>query len=473
MIKLMWRFGLLIMAAIGFAWLADRPGTLSLRWLGREIEMSFLLAVAIAFLSVVVLMFVFGLVRKLVRSPETAREYLRFRKTRNGYQALSRGIIAAGAGDAQAAARHAVTAGNNLMDEPLVNVLAAQAAQLKGDRPAVKKIFEAMASNRDTEAMGLRGLFADANQARDIKSAKTYAERALALNPRLNWAASAVLQIQAKQKNWAEALVTVGKQAKANAITTAEAERKQAALYTALAITQEEVEADLALTNALKAHKLQPGLVPAALVAGRRYIALGKPKKAIAILRETWGLTPHPDVADVLAHAKPGDGPEDRFERVRDLVGSNMTDVEQAFALARAAVAAKRWDVARKALEPFCVTTPQSRICALMADIEQGLGDTGRSREWLARAIRGPRDPLWVSDGVANLRWTPVSPITGDIIPCEWKVPFEMEPYLPSLAAPEPTTNQLPAPIAQKPETIVATRAPDDPGPDGFDLTPP
>jgi HemY protein len=472
MIKLIWRFGLLIVAAIGFAWLADRPGTLTLRWLGREIEISFLLAVALAFLSVLALMFILGLFRKLWRSPETAREYLRFRKARNGYQALSRGIIAAGAGDAQAAARHAVTAGNNLMDEPLVNVLAAQAAQLKGDRPAVKKIFEAMASDKDTEAMGLRGLFADANQARDIKSAKTYAERALALNPRLNWAASAMLQIQAKQKNWAEALVTVGKQAKAGAITTAEAERKQAVLYTALALAQEDTDSDAALTNALKAHKLQPSLVPAAIVAGRRYVALGKPKKAIAILSETWALAPHPDVAEVLAHAKPSDGPEDRFERVRDLVGSNISDLEQAYALARAASAAKRWDVAKKTLEPFCAA-PQTRICALMADIELGLGDTGRSREWLARAIHAPRDPLWVSDGVANLRWTPVSPITGDIIPCEWKVPFEMEPYAPSLAAPAEVTALLPTPTAQKPQAVQSTRAPDDPGPDGFDLTPP
>ena len=38
MIKLIWRFALLTAIAAGFAWLADRPGVIMLRWLGREID---------------------------------------------------------------------------------------------------------------------------------------------------------------------------------------------------------------------------------------------------------------------------------------------------------------------------------------------------------------------------------------------------------------------------------------------------
>ena len=53
MIKLVWRFALLVALAAGFAWLADRPGTLTVRWLGREIEMSFVAGVALAFIVVI------------------------------------------------------------------------------------------------------------------------------------------------------------------------------------------------------------------------------------------------------------------------------------------------------------------------------------------------------------------------------------------------------------------------------------
>ena len=185
MIKLLWRFGLLVLAALFFTWLADRPGTVTIQWMGREIQMAFVIAVAIAFLVLALLWFIWGFFRKIWRSPTAARDYWRFRKNRKAYESLSRGIIAAGAGDSIAASKHAAIAGNALADEPLVNVLAAQAAQLKGDRASVKRIFEEMTKSSDTEALGLRGLFAEARQNGDVSTAMSHAERALKLNPRL------------------------------------------------------------------------------------------------------------------------------------------------------------------------------------------------------------------------------------------------------------------------------------------------
>ena len=82
MIKLLWRFGLLILAALFFTWLADRPGTVTIQWMGREIQMAFVIAVAIAFLAIALLWFVWGFFRKIWRSPTTARDYWRFRKNR-------------------------------------------------------------------------------------------------------------------------------------------------------------------------------------------------------------------------------------------------------------------------------------------------------------------------------------------------------------------------------------------------------
>ena len=116
---------------------------------------------------------------------------------------LSKGIIAAGAGDALAASRHAATAGNALSDEPLVNVLVAQAAQLKGDKENVRRAFEEMAKSPDTEVFGLRGLFCRSPQQRRPWSRPLrHAERALSLNPRLPWASTAVLQVQTARKSW-------------------------------------------------------------------------------------------------------------------------------------------------------------------------------------------------------------------------------------------------------------------------------
>ena len=464
MIKLIWRFALIAALAAGFAWLADRPGTLTMRWLGREIEMPFVVGVALACIAVIALWFLWSLFRRLWRSPQAVGQYRQFRKNRKGYDSLSRGIIAAGAGDAAAAAKHAHIAGNALSDEPLVNVLAAQAAQLKGDRASVKRIFEAMTKSPDTEALGLRGLFADARQAGDIAAAKGHAERALKLNPRLAWASSAVLHLQSASKDWPAAAATLVQQAKSGLLPAGEANAKQAAMLAAQSLALEDKDRARALDLASRAHKLDPALVPAALVAARALIAEGSPRKAAKILRDTWNRSPHPDIAEVLAHLKPGDGPDARFERVRDLVNEQAGGLEGAIALARAAVKAQRWDVARKALLPQLDGKPQARICALMADIEEAQGDKGRAREWLARAVKAPRDPIWVSDGVASPRWTPVSPVSGEIVPCEWKSPFDMPDDFEAdalLPAPSATTPQA---AVTAPAKVIPQRPPDDPG---------
>lgn len=476
MIKLLWRFFLLVLLAAGFAWIADRPGTLTIRWLGREIEMSFVAGVVVAVAAVVAIWFLWSLFRRLWASPQSVQRYLAFRKNRKGYESLSRGIVAAGAGDAAAAAKHAAIAGNALSDEPLVNVLAAQAAQLKGDRAAVKRIFESMTKSPDTEVLGLRGLFVEARQAGDMAAARRHAERGLALNPRLSWAAAAALQLQAAAADWTAAAATLSQQIKLGLMTPDEGNRKLAAVLAAGALAAEERDRPKALELAQKAHKLDPGLVPAAVAAARLLSAQTSTRKASKILKEAWRRSPHPDIADLEAHLIPGESPEDRLDRVRDLLKEDKGGLEGAVALARAAVKAKQWPAARAALEPWLDGRPQARVCALMADIEEAEGDRGRAREWLSRAISAPRDPIWVSDGVASPRWMPVSPVTSEIVPCEWKAPFEMpetlEADLPSAVPelPAPDTLKLDAPKLEAPKMVTPQRPPDDPGlPEDFD----
>ena len=134
MAKLLWRLLLLTLAALGIVWLADRPGSITIQWLGREIHLSVLVGAVAAVLVFLLGHFTLRLLRRLWRSPQALRGQLRERKTKKAYEALSRGIIAAGAGDAQGAARHAALAGETLGKEPLVKLLGAQAAQLRGDR---------------------------------------------------------------------------------------------------------------------------------------------------------------------------------------------------------------------------------------------------------------------------------------------------------------------------------------------------
>src|SRR5438067_1648023 len=123
MIRLIFRFLLLAAAAAFFAWLADRPGTVVIRWMNREIATSMLALILAVVLFVLVLWVGLGLLKRLLGAPGALSDYFRFRRTRRGYESLSRGIIAAGAGDGVAASRHALIAARSLSDEPLLKLL--------------------------------------------------------------------------------------------------------------------------------------------------------------------------------------------------------------------------------------------------------------------------------------------------------------------------------------------------------------
>ncbi|CAN0500953.1 unnamed protein product, partial [Discosporangium mesarthrocarpum] len=100
------------------------------------------------------------------------------------------------------------------------------------------------------------------------------------------------------------------------------------------------------------------------------------------------------------------------------------------------------------ALAAFTEDRPPVRVCELMAEIEQGeFGDRGRAREWLARAVRAPRDPAWVADGQVSKVWLPVSPVTGELDAFAWTVPLD------ALAHAEDDTPIAPTDISDEPDT--------------------
>ena len=166
--------------------------------------------------------------------------------------------------------------------------------------------------------------------------------------------------------------------------------------------------------------------MPAAAIAGRILASQGNTPRAARVLLKTWRLSPHPDLAAAYAHARPGDSPRDRLNRVRHLARLTPHDSEGPIALAITAIEAREWDEARRALEPLLEGRLTQRVATLMARIEGGQhGHTGRVREWLARAVNAPRDPAWTADGVVSDRWAPVSPVTGALDAFRWRVPVE------------------------------------------------
>lgn len=427
----MWRavtyFIIIAALGIGAAWIADQPGQVTLNWLGREITMDIMVAIALALAVVIGLLFFWTVIRFIVNGPQVFSDFWSLRRERSGYSALSNGMLAVGSGNAKLAHKHAKVANKVLKDQPMTLLLQAQTAQLQGNDEEARRVFDLMAQRDDTELFGLHGLFVEAQRSGDMELARAYAERAVERQPELPWAGNAVLKLQSAALDWESVAETLDRNQRYKLISKAEANKKRAVLLTARALELEENDEDAALERAEKAHKLDPELVPAAMIAGRIHASRAHIRKASIILERTWRRSPHPDLAEIYAHVRAGDSPRDRLKRVKALAQMGRPGEEGAVAIARAAMDAQLWSEARDALAPYLDNRPVARICTLMAEIEQSdAGDTGRVREWLARAVRAPRDPSWAADGFTSAEWLPTSPVTGEMGAFKWKVPVEL-----------------------------------------------
>jgi HemY protein len=493
--------------ALGAAWLADRPGEVIVTWQGWRLETSLMVLGAAMLAALVALAFLFSLLRFTLRSPFLLRTLLRNRRGARAYAALSRGLIAVGAGDAGGARKSMLEANRIAPVEPLALLLSAQSAQLAGDREAADRAFRTMASRSDTKALGLHGLFVEAQRRDDLISARAFAEEAVRTAPSLSWASRAVLESRCRDGDWAGALALLERNRRA--LDPASYRRQRAVMLTARALAAEDADRDNAKAFALEAAKLAPGLVPAAALAGRLLAEGGDPRKATRIVEKAWRANPHPDLAAAYADIRLGAAARDRLKRIEALVKKAPGGVEGALASARAAIEAQDFAKARATLAPY-LAAPTRRVALLLAALERTeRNDEGRAREWMARALNAAPDPAWTADGYVSDRWLPVSPVSGRLDAFEWRVPLTgiagaalaIEPVssalAPLAAAPErqaettPTDGEqdgAPAAAAEpavaprrragrappKPEPVIPlVHAPDDPGPEALEESEP
>ncbi len=439
--------------ALGIAWFADRPGELAITWLGYRIETSVLVGIFAVALLAAFIVVVWSIYRAILRSPDQVSLFFRHRRAVKGYLAITRGLIAIGAGDAASARRSADDAVRLAPGDPLVLLLTAQAAQLQGDRAAAEHSFHEMARREDTKLLGLRGLYIEAQRRQDAESARLYAEEAAKASPHVSWASQAVLDHRSAAGDWAGALVALeGMRA---SLDRALYRRLRAVLLTARAIALETTDRDAARAFALDAVKLAPDLVPAATLAGRLLAEAGSVRKAGKILEAAWLSGPHPEIAATYANLRTGDSARERRARVKRLADKAPGHRESALALAQALLEAGDFAAARSALSEH-IAQPTRRVATLMAEIEEADGDVGRSREWMARAMRAAPDPVWTADGVVSEHWLPISPVSGRLDAFQWKVPMAEIGFERPVIEPEPP-EKIAAPAEHKPSPPVAS----------------
>ena len=257
-----------------------------------------------------------------------------------------------------------------------------------------------MLDDPEMRLLGLRGLYLEAERLGDRAAARHYAGRAADIAPQLGWAIDSTLEEKTARGDWDGALKLVDAQKSTRQVERDAVNRRRAVLLTAKAQDLLDTDLTAAKAAAVEANRLAPDFAPAAVVAAKALFRQNDIRKGAKILEAAWKAEPHPEIADLYVHARPGDAVLDRLSRAQKLQSLKQNHVESSLAVARAALDAQEFKTAREAAEAAIRMQPREGAYLLLADIEEAeTGDQGRVRQYLAKAVRAPRDPAWVADG--------------------------------------------------------------------------
>lgn len=425
MIRLALYIALSLAAVAGLAWLISLDGSVTIDFGGWRMQPNLGTAAVVLTGLFVLLLIVWTLISRLLNAPRGLARQAARRSERRGVEVLSDGFIALQAGDASKARRLAREAQNRLPGNDAALLLEARADLALGEWGTAREEYRALIDNPKTALAALSGLYEQAIAQDRYEAALTFAKKAHAVAPAIAWANEAVFDDLVQQRDWRAALAMVEAEPARRPEDREDKKHRQAVLNAAIANDAEDTDPGQALEAAQTALKLEPGFVPAALVAARVFINRGEVRRATSLLKRIWRDTSHPDLALLYANAQPGVSPTDRLKRISELIPSPPPDAGSAIIVARLAIDAGDWVRARNALANFAPGHATRAICLLMAEIEEGQdADFGRAREWLSRATRAPLDPAWTADGIMSDEWEPVSPVTGQFDAFEWKQPL-------------------------------------------------
>jgi len=430
-------FLLKLAVVVGIAvWIAERPGTVTLRWLDWELHSTVGVLILAVVVAATIAALLYRLWRLTLRSP---RDYLRrraLRRRERGYRALTQGMVAVAAGDAEEAKRQARRAASLLNEPPLTLLLAAQAAQLDGDEEAARDYFTRMIERDETAFLGLRGLLMQAIRNGDDAAALELAERAYRERPQTPWVVRTLLDLQIRRGAWEKAVATLGQAQKISLIAPDQAKRQRAAALVEQSRAAERGgEAVEAVRLAREAHRLEPGFVPAAAQLAGLLIADGKAREATRVIEAAWTDTPHPALAHAYAALKGEETPLERARRFERLGELNRSTRDARLELADIAMAARLWGEARRHLEVAVELGPTARAYRMLGEIEEEeRGDSEAAARWLRKAAEAAPDPAWVCErcGAAHPSWSAKCEGCGAFATLVWRQPNRAEtPALP------------------------------------------
>lgn len=424
------KLALLVAAAV---WLANHPGQVTFVWQGYEVSTSVAVVIVVLLLAIILSIALYSLWRALVGIPQSLSLTHASYRQRKGYVALTEGLMAIAAGDGAAARKQAQRAEKLLNKPPLALLLQAQAAQLSGDDNAASRFYSQMLEKPEMSFLGLRGLIEQSRKQGDQTQALQLARRAQLLQPKADWVAALLVDLEARSGNWSAALEALTRAGRLGAFPPERVKKLRAALWLAQSHSAEQrgLKED-ALTEARRAHELLPAFSPATAAYARLLLENGQSKLAAKIIERSWRLYPHPDLVPLYERAGGSITPVAQVKHFERLASFSPESAESHLAVGQAALKAQLWGIARAELDKALLNkTTEGRAAKLLAELsERESHDPAAARVWLERANQAPVAPGYACTSCqsSQAHWSVHCPSCQGLATVEWQRGKETSP---------------------------------------------
>jgi HemY protein len=418
-------------------WVADRPGTVMIDWLGFTITMHIGIFLLVSLGVILLALFLFRVLKGVSDLPKIWSRYRRDIGREKGYRAFVLGLSAVAAGDSKAANYQAFRA-QKLMPEgaSLGFLLKAQSARLDGDHDEAMRNFSRLLDDKNAAFLGLRGLLQSALESKNYDQALDATYRALKLYPRQGWILKIAYDLEIRKCDFNNARKILYRAEKVKAIPADKAQRDRIAMLLHEA-DQDREQGKMAESykKILKAYGYDRYFIPSVTRYASTLIAMNKRRSAIGVLEKTWKVVDHPDLLDLWILVMPKTKLQDKVYRLNwleRLLALNPQSAEAQMALGRAALDIGLWGEARSYFKMAEDLKPSKRLYGYLMELEEKSGRHElRMREWMQKSLSAPADCVWMCRETNRVykAWSAFAIPHNSFNTMIWDVPIHLGSY--------------------------------------------
>ena len=418
--------------AVGFNLLKDTDGTLTIDFLSREYQLTFLsfFALTLALLFTILLInivvkFLWSLIGFLKGDDTALKRFFERRSERKGQSFLISAYTASFEGDHERALLELKRSKKYLKSNSLPNILSLSSYEARGNLSKQEEIFQELVRDKTTRSMGLFGLIKMKLSEGNTSLALKLTDRLIKLKPQNLSFNQTFFNLQLTEEDWDGALTTYKK---INKIKKVDKEAYSKGESILLFQKAKELRSAGKTLDALKvsrqALKRFAGLVPNSILLSELELLEGQKKKAEAVLLSSWKAIPHPDIAKKFAEIESDESVEARIERFKKILNVKKTDTETKILNAELNILSENFPEARRAISDLIETDKaNAKVYTLMAAIEKGVGSSDAVvKGWLAKAVTAKRSKRWIcSNCESQSEWKPICKKCGEFSSLEWR----------------------------------------------------